>query len=89
MFKLLINAIVLAGAFAVKLNADTESSSSSLDAVSDFKREYANAMRRRKLAQTEVHAVSMEEEQLSPEDQKAILDQLCQEMPDADDSPAC
>ena len=50
MFKLLINAIVFAGAFAVKLNADTESSSSSLDAVSDWK----------EMAQTEGHAVSME-----------------------------
>ena len=41
------------------------------------------------LAQTEGHAVIMEEEQLSPEQQQAIIDQLCQEMPDADESPAC
>ena len=87
MFKLLINAIVLAGASAVKLNADTESSSS-LNELDDFKKAYINSKLRR-LAQTEGHAVSMEEEQLSPDEQKAILDQLCQEMPDADESPAC
>ena len=85
MFKLLINAIVLAGASAVKLNADTESSS--LDA----RRMIINMKEKTKrmLAQTEGHAVIMEEEQLSPEEQQAILDQLCQEMPDADESPAC
>ena len=86
MFKLLINAIVLAGASAVKLNADTESSSLEARSMIDA---WIKSKTKRMLAQTEGHAVIMEEEQLSPEEQKAILDQLCQEMPDADESPAC